>query len=177
MRCPNQAVRCRLPEKDRAEGPTAEPLGEEKAHLEQKGGCMRKELYLIALTGLFFSISIVGCGSSSSTPTSQTVGAEIIQKYNFHVQGQPTSTGLTLPLQFTDANWELKETTCQQAGYDLTPYAGQDITAIKYNLTETYSGDSLSLVVLAKDQTSICGYIAATNLIPGIIAVNDPNIK
>lgn len=138
---------------------------------------MRKEICLIVLAGCFFAFAMIGCGSSSSTPTSQAVGADIFQKYNFHVDGQPTSTSLTLPLQFTDANWGLKETTCQQAGYDLTPYAGQNITAIKYNLTETYSGDSLSLIVLAKDQTCICGYVAATNLIPGIIAVNDPNIK
>jgi hypothetical protein len=84
---------------------------------------------------------------------------------------------LTLPQQFTDANWGLKQGVCQQAGYDLTQFAGQDIAVIRYNMTEKYSGDSLSLILLAKDQTCICGYVAASNLIPGIFAVNDPNIN
>lgn len=138
---------------------------------------MKNDSCVILIIGFFISIAIFGCGSSSSAPSSQPVGADIIQKYNFHTEGQPVSTSLTLPQQFTDANWGLKESTCQQAGYDLTPFAGQNITALKYDITEKYSGDSLSLIVLAKDQNCICGYVAASNLIPGIIAVNDTNIK
>lgn len=138
---------------------------------------MNMKFYLVILVGFLISISIVGCGSSSSTPSSQTVGADIIQKYNFHIEGQPMTVTLTLPQQFTDANWGLKNGMCQQAGYDLTPFAGQDIALIGYNMTEKYSGESLSLIVLAKDQTCICSYVAASNLIPGIIAINDPNIN
>jgi len=137
---------------------------------------MRKEICLIVLAGCFFAFAMIGCGSSSSTPTSQAVGADILQKYNFHVVGQPTSTSLTLPLQFTDANWGLKETTCQGAGYDLTPFAGQDITSIQYSIAEKYFGTSLSLNVLAKGQTSICGFVV-NGAVPGIIAVNNPDIK
>ncbi len=135
---------------------------------------MKKEFYLFPLVGIYILISIYGCGNTSSAPA---VGADIIQKYNLHVEGQPLTTNLTLPQQFTDANWGLKQGACQQAGYDLTPYAGQDITAVTYSIAEKYSGDQLSLIVLAQGQTSICGYVAANNLIPGIIAVNDPNIN
>lgn len=138
---------------------------------------MKKKFYLVVLVGLFIFISIFGCGSSSSVPLFQPVGSDVIQKYNFHIEGQPMTVTLTLPQQFTDANWGLKEEVCQQAGYDLTPYAGQDIAVIRYSMAEKYSGDSLSLILLANDQTCICGYIAASNLIPGIIAVKDPNIN
>ena len=134
---------------------------------------MKKEFSLIALIVILNSLLFIACHSSSSD-SSSSVGADIIQKYNFHVEGQPTSTNLTLPQQFTDANWGLKQGVCQQAGYDLTLYAGQDITVIKYAMLEKFSNDPLSLFVLAKDQAVICGYLAASNLIPGIIVVNDP---
>jgi hypothetical protein len=149
---------------------------------------MKKVFYLILLIGFFISISIFGCGSTSSAPTSQPVGADVVQKYSFHVEGQPTTTSITLPQQLTDANWGLKEGLCQQAGYDLTPYAGQNVTLIQFNLTEKYyhpaipgtTGEPLYLWVVAKDQTSVCGYLSVregSGLIPGVFAVNDPNIK
>ena len=130
---------------------------------------MKKEFYLIPLVGSLLLISIFGCGSTSSTPISQSVGADVIQKYSFHTEGQPTTTPVTLPQQLTDANWGLKEGLCQQAGYDLAPYAGQNLSLIQYNLMEKYypatsrnpgSGESLYLWVIAKDQTSICGYLS-----------------
>jgi hypothetical protein len=138
---------------------------------------MKKEFSLLVSIGILISVQFFACHGSSSDPSAQPAGADIIQKYNFHVDGQPTSTSLTLPPHFTDANWGLKQEVCQQTGYDLTLYAGQDITAIKYTLLEKYSNDTLSLFVLAKDQTVICGYVAASSLTPGIIALNDPNIN
>jgi inhibitor of cysteine peptidase len=149
---------------------------------------MNKKLYLTPMVGFLVLISILGCGSTSSAPSSQPVGADIIQKYNFHVEGQSITTPFTLPQPITDAGWGLKEDMCQQAGYDLTPYAGQNISVIQYNLAEKYyypailgsAGESLYLWVIAKDQTSICGYLSVredSGLIPGVFAVNDPNIK
>lgn len=145
---------------------------------------MNKGFFLIPLV-----ISIFGCGSSSSTPSSQSVGADVIQKYSLQVEGQPTTTSITLPQQFTDANWGLKEELCQQAGYDLAPHAGQNVSLLRYNLTEKYypavsrnigAGEPLYLWVIAKDQTSVCGYLSVredSGLIPGVFAVNDPNVK
>lgn len=136
---------------------------------------MKTKIIGILMVGTLLITLICGCGSSNSSNT-QSVGADIIQKYNFKTIGQPTTTAITLPQQFTDANWGLKQMTCQQAGYDLTPFAGQDITAVQYNIAETYFGASLTLIVLAKDPTSICGYVVDGS-VPGIHPVNDPNIK
>lgn len=124
----------------------------------------------------------------ANPPTPQMVGADIIQKYNFHIESGPMTVTATLPQQFTDANWGLKEGLCQQAGYDLTPYAGQNVSLIHFNLTEKYyhpaipgtTGEPLYLWVVAKDQTSVCGYLSvreSSGLTPGVFAVNDTNIK
>jgi hypothetical protein len=142
---------------------------------------MKKEFYLIPLVGSFLLISIFGCGSTSSAPSSQSVGADVIQKYSFQVEGLPITTPLTLPQQLTDANWSLKEGLCQQAGYELAPYAGQNVSLTKYNLLERYYYRiitwvqfiglpsqsvitdvdlSLYLWVIAKDQTTVCSYIS-----------------
>jgi hypothetical protein len=93
-----------------------------------------------------------------------------------------------LPQQFTDANWGLKETICEQAGYALIPYAGQSVTLAQYSVVEKYyspatpalPGERLYLWIVAKDQTSICGYFTVregSTLTPGVFAVNDPNIR
>jgi hypothetical protein len=147
---------------------------------------MKEGFYLTLLTVLF--TSILGCGSSSSTSQSQPVGIEIIQKCNFQTEGLPTTTILILPQQFNDANWGLKEGVCQQAGYDLVPYAGQNVSLVQYTLTEKYyqptiqgaAGEPLYLWIIAKDQAPICGYLTVregSGLIPGVIAVNDSNVR
>jgi Domain of unknown function (DUF4830) len=133
--------------------------------------------FLFALVSLVLCSSLMGCGGSSNDSPVQAVGADIIARYNLHEEGQATTADINLPQEFTDANWGLKQGVCQQAGFDLTPYAGQTVSMVKYDLADKYLGDPLSLYVLVKDQTCICAYVAADNLIPGIIAVNDPNIN
>lgn len=86
---------------------------------------------------MLVSFTVVGCGSSSNTPVSQLIGADIIQEYSFHVEGEPAIFEATLPMEFNDANWGLKEIVCKEAGYTLLPYAGQTITLIRYSITDT----------------------------------------
>lgn len=141
---------------------------------------MKKTSSFILLFGLIASLSIIGCGSTSNDPLPDPIGSDIIQQYDFHVEGEPTTTSLTLPQAFDDANWGLKEITCKEAGYSLIPYAGESVTAVKYNITEKYASEPLYLWVLAKDQTSVCGYLSVregSTLTPGVFAVNDPSIK
>ncbi|MCM2356853.1 MAG: DUF4830 domain-containing protein [Geobacteraceae bacterium] len=137
---------------------------------------MRNASYFILIIYISVSFSIMGCGSSSNT-SSSLPGAEIIQQYNFHVEGSPTTTPLTLPQQFNDANWGVKENVCEQAGYSLIPHAGESISAIKYSITEKFSSEPLYLWILAKDQTCICAYLSVrenSNAGPGVMAVNTP---
>lgn len=139
---------------------------------------MKNSSHFVLLFVLSICLLIMGCGSSSPPPTSQYVGylgSDIIQKYNFHVEGDPTITSLTLPQQFTDANWGIKENVCAQTGYSLIPYAGESISAIKYAITEKYLSEPLYLWILAKDQIGICSYLSVrenSNAAPGVMAVN-----
>jgi hypothetical protein len=133
--------------------------------------------FLFALVVFFLCSLLIGCGSSTNDSSAQAVGADIIARYNLHEEGQATTADINLPQEFTDANWGLKQGVCQQAGFDLAPYPGQTVSMVKYDLADKYLGDSLSLYVLVKDQTCICAYAGADNLIPGIVAVNDPNIN
>jgi len=152
-----------------------------------KGDYMKKTFCFILIAGLF-SFAIMACGTNSSSPDSQP-GAEIIQQYNFHVEGEPTIGSITLPQQFAVADgWGLLEIKCQQAGYSLVPYAGETVSFVKYSITEKWyhpaipepAGDPLYLRVLAKDQTSMCGYLSVredSDAAPGVFAVNDPYIR
>lgn len=142
---------------------------------------MRRGFYVMVV--LCFFLSNLGCGSSSGDSSSQSVGADIIQKYSFHIEGQPT----TISQQLTDADLSLKESLCRQAGYDLTPYKGQNLSFTKYGLIEKYYpvtlmgfGLPLNLWVITKDLVTVCGYVSVRDdsiITPGLFAVNDPNIK
>jgi uncharacterized protein YceK len=111
---------------------------------------MERKAFLVCV-GFLASILLSGCGSTSST-SSQIIGADIIQKYNFHITGQSDTNNFTLSSQV--GNFDLVETACNQAGYDLMPYVGQHITEIGYSLAETISGASIYLIVFATDQTT-----------------------
>lgn len=133
----------------------------------------------ILLVSLFVFFSITGCGSTSNTPASQQVGRDIIQKYNFHLEGQASTASLILPQQFNEANWGVIESVCEQGGYSLNSYAGQSISEIRYNIVETWGSEPLYLWVLAKDQTSVCSYLSVrenSNVTPGVFAVNNSEI-
>ena len=140
---------------------------------------MKKICCVISLVGFFVSLSVIGCGRDSNSSGSQPIGSDIIQQYNFHLESGPTTTVFILPQQLNDANWGLKETLCEQGGYTLIPYAGGSITAVKYSILEKYSNEPLYLWVLAKDYTTICGYLAVREnsvVAPGVFALSDPNI-
>jgi len=143
-----------------------------------KGDYMKKVFCFILIAGLF-SFAIMACGTNSSSASQP--GADIIQQYNLHVEGEPTSRSITLPRQF-EGNWDSFEHYCGIAGFDLIPYAGDTVSFITYHVTETQFGSLLDLVVLAKDQTIICGYLSGRPRSDvglggsGMVALNDPNI-
>ena len=138
---------------------------------------MKKTFRLIQVFTIV-SFLTIGCGSKSSDP--QPTSSITIQQYTLHYTGEPISSTITLPQQLNDANWGLKETTCEQVGYTLLPYAGENITSIKYSIIETYGSEPLYLWVLEQNQTTICAYLTvreSSTLTPGIFALNNPNIK
>jgi hypothetical protein len=139
-----------------------------------------KSLFYVVTCLLFFTL-ISGCGGSSNAPSSQPVGSDVIQKYSLVVEGLPDTTSLTLPQQFTDAEWSVKEALCKEAGYDLALYAGKNVSVTRYSLKEMYypgaiilnqdlsgavtsvvaSGMLLDLWVISADQVTVGTYTSA----------------
>lgn len=127
---------------------------------------------------ILLSVVFFGCSFVTSAFASEPIVAEAIKKTGLHVNGQPKAGTLALPQPVEGNQWgSLTNHACKKAGYDLNPYAGQEVKSIRYNLRETYSGEKLSLILLTKDSLCICVYVVAPDMIPGIIAVNDPRIK
>ncbi len=128
-----------------------------------------------------YTLSLTGDPNSKWTKVSNQVTTKItIQDYSFYYEGVPIASTITLPQQLNDANWDLKENICEQAGYSLIPYAGEDIAAIKYGIIETYSNEPLYLWILEKNQTTICAYLSVregSTLTPGIFDLDDANVK
>lgn len=131
----------------------------------------------VTLYFLFIVCVLFGCGSDSNSPsTNEQVSLSIIQKYDFQTEGAAQAQDLALPQEFKDPNWGLKEGACRQAGYDLTSYAGQTVSSMRYSLLEKCNGESLKLWVLIKENKCICAYITGES-VPGIFAVNDACIQ
>lgn len=116
-------------------------------------------------------VFLAACGSGS--PTAVPVGSDIISKYNLKVTGDPTVSRITLPTEFTGPNWGMKEGLCEEAGYSLLQYSGQEISSIKYNISDTYMGLPLDLYVFAKGDVTICGLLSIrdSSQIPGILGL------
>jgi len=132
---------------------------------------MRLAIYCALLV-----VCLVGCGSDTNRSRDEQVALSVIQKYNLHTEGAPQTDVYTLPQEFNDANWGLKETVCQQAGYDLTPFAGQTVSLMRYSILEKYNGDPLYLWILTKENTCICAYTSVregSGLVPGIFPVSE----
>ncbi len=120
---------------------------------------------------------VSGCGGDPDSPsTNELVALNIIQKYNLHIEGKPQTDDFTLPQEFNDANWGLKEIVCQQAGCDLTPFAGQTVSSVRYSILEKYDGEPLYLWILIKENACICAYTSVregSGLVPGVFPVNE----
>ena len=103
-----------------------------------------------------------------------------METYKFATSGEPVTVPTTLPVPLSGGEWEQKQLRCQEAGYDLTPYAGQTLSLTKIQLVQGYyysflfpqatiygmevvsmEGElPLSLWVVSKDQATVCSYVS-----------------
>jgi hypothetical protein len=135
-----------------------------------------KKIVLISL--LFFSVFLLSIGCNGKD--NRLADSITIQQYRFYYNGEPTTSTLTLPQELNDAQWALIKNSCEQTGYSLDSYVGQNITSIKYSIIETYLNEPLYLWVLEKNQITICAYLSVrenSTAAPGVFALNNPNVK
>jgi len=141
---------------------------------------LKTPIFLILLITFPFCFS---CGDDDDTSqeyieyTQPECVSDIIYNYDLHLEGDgnPETQETTLPEQLTDADWGLKATVCEQAGYDLNAYAGESVFLTKYSITETCNGEPLYLWVITKDNECICPYKTVregSGLAPGVYAVD-----
>jgi hypothetical protein len=160
---------------------------------EQGGDGLMQRIICCIVFLLCFTIA--GCGDDIFTqnqqPAKDPIVTEVITKYHFHTTGEPQTQEVTLPQELNDANWGLKEYLCQQAGYDLAPFAGQTVAVVRYPILERYygeplylhSGDSLyhygvplNLWIVETENTAICAYTADSGEFgsdPGVYPVQE----
>jgi hypothetical protein len=145
---------------------------------------MRKlVLIFLVIAGSF----LVGFGEQTSY-TNKTLDIEIVEKYHLHLRHPSSTENITLPHQLNGQFWGLTQSELKNAGYDLSPFAGQTVSMTRYDIDEKYYQTALSetksydvnLWIFSKGPLIIGAYItnkSKNGPDPGIFAINDRNIK
>ncbi|WP_136513918.1 DUF4830 domain-containing protein [Geomonas edaphica] len=140
------------------------------------------------VVSMFLAVIFLFGPSYSFSSASQLVGSDIIQKYDLHIKGTSSTEEVLLPHELTGPNWGLKQSVLKRTGFELSPYAGQRVLLIRYDLVEKYyqttnfgtESYDLSLWVVAKGHKALGAFVTCRwphGLIPGVFAVNDSSIK
>ncbi len=107
------------------------------------------------------------------------VAAKAIAASGVNAVGSPQTLNVTLPTTMaTDDNWGLKETICQQGGYDIAPLAGKTVCLVEQGSTQLCQGAPSDVWVVMNDGAVACIYKAVRQgvmLAPGVYSVTDPN--
>jgi len=81
--------------------------------------------------------------------------------------------------QFIGANWGLKSLICEESGFDILDYAGEEVM-IKSSLAvgKFYKMIPLDICLVYREGELLCKYYTNSlgRLTPGVFAYNDPNI-
>jgi hypothetical protein len=96
------------------------------------------------------------------------------KRFGIHVITWLSRSQTTLPAEFNDANWRLKQLMIKRAGYDLAPYAGSKVTLEKYLILDTYHWSPLYLWLVLKDGKMVGAYLTVTEasgLVPGVLSL------
>ena len=107
------------------------------------------------------------------------VAAQTLSALGLISVGDPQMLTTTLPAALaTDANWGLKASVCQQAGYDITALAGKTVCLLGQDITQMCQGDPSTAWVVMNDGAAACLYKTARQgfgSAPGVYAANDPS--
>lgn len=126
-----------------------------------------------------------GCAStpktSNSSPSPRAAAASLpadaaalAERYGLQIVSESTTLPIRLPRRLeASSDWGLKQHFLLRAGFDLSPYAGQQVQVTRYLLAERIGGKPLELWVVRAEGQLIGAYVADQVSIPGIYAVNE----
>ena len=105
--------------------------------------------------------------------------AKAMSAFGIVTAGEPRTLSATLPAVLaTDANWGLKATVCQQAGYDITALAGKTVCLLGQDITQACQGIPATAWVVMDNGAVACVYKTVRQgfaTTPGVYAANDPS--
>jgi hypothetical protein len=111
----------------------------------------------------------LGCDPAAATTALSALGIV--------TAGNPEMLSATLPAVLaTDANWGLKATVCQQAGYDITALAGKTVCLLGQDMAQTCQGIPATAWVVMNNGVVACVYKTVREGLGtarGVYAAND----
>ena len=113
--------------------------------------------------------SVPGCDSTMAATAMSALGIVTV--------GDPRMFSATLPAVLTtDANWGLKATVCQQAGYDITALAGKTVCLLGQDMSQPCQGIPSTAWAVMNNGAVACVYKTVREgfgTAPGVYAAND----
>jgi len=115
---------------------------------------MKRLVWLAMLAALVMG----GCGASTDAASTR-----LAAQYGLHLNGAPKSESETVPASLSSVPWDQIQHASRNAGFDLRPYRGQDVTLKTYRLKETLHGGPTTLVVVEREGAVIGAYVVVTD--------------
>jgi hypothetical protein len=101
-----------------------------------------------------------------------------LKRLNIEVTGSAKQIEIQLPTELTGPNWGFKKIICEEAGYDLSAYAGRKVLFTYFPINEKWNlKEPLNVWVISNGEKIICVYKTVredSNLAPGIFPVENP---
>ncbi|ARU59946.1 hypothetical protein CBW65_01880 [Tumebacillus avium] len=116
----------------------------------------------------FIILLLVGMLLTACQSTIDPVHQEYIESYGWHVEKLIDQS--TLP---KNSLTEVMLENYQASGVDLAPYAGQELTATRYELEEEIGGRSVTAVLYEADGKIVAGHVVHPHQSPGVHPMDD----
>jgi hypothetical protein len=142
-----------------------------------------KQIIFNQLIPLYIAITVVGCAGDNENNHIENVDLEVIdelQRLAVETTADAEVQEITLPEEFNDANWGLKDIICEDGGYDLISYSGQTLTLTSVDIEGSCDNEIIKIMVLSEPGFVVCAYFAYRGnapLAPGLWSVDSENCQ
>jgi hypothetical protein len=104
-----------------------------------------------------------------------------LKRLNIEVTGPVKQIETQLPTELSGPDWGLKKNICEQSGYNLSAYAGKNVSLACFPISERYDfKEPLNVWVVSSEDKIICVYKTVredSDMAPGVFPVENPEVK